>query len=65
MIDDSRAKNPTFDEVRLMRDPLVALTPGNDDDDELIGVSDAVNHSIDDVPVPTRRDRAAVGGLRS
>jgi hypothetical protein len=40
IIDYSRAENPTFDTVRLMKDPLVALSPGNYD--ELIGVSYAV-----------------------
>lgn len=40
VIDYSRAENPTFDTVRLMKDPLVALAPGNYD--ELIGVSYAV-----------------------
>jgi hypothetical protein len=37
VIDYSRAPNPTFDTVRLMKDPLVALSPENYD--ELIGVS--------------------------
>ena len=37
VIDYSCAKNPTFDTVRLMKDPLVALSP--DSCDELIGVS--------------------------
>lgn len=40
IIDYSRAHNPTFDTVRLMKDPLVALSP--DSSDELIGVSYAV-----------------------
>jgi len=40
VIDYSRAENPTFDTVRLMKDPLVALSPENYD--ELIGVSYAV-----------------------
>lgn len=40
IIDYSLAKNPTFDTVRLMKDPLVALSP--DSNDELIGVSYAV-----------------------
>ena len=40
IIDYSRAKNPTFDTIRLMKDPLVSLSP--DHCDELIGVSYAV-----------------------
>ena len=40
VIDYSRVDNPLFDTVRFMKDPLVALSPGNYD--ELIGVSYAV-----------------------
>lgn len=40
IIDYSRAKNPVLDTVRLMKDPLVSLSP--DSSDELIGVSYAV-----------------------
>ena len=40
VIDYARAENPTFDTVRLMKDPLVALAPGSCD--ELLGVSYAV-----------------------
>jgi len=40
VIDYSRAKNPALETVRWMKDPLVALSPGNYD--ELIGVSYAV-----------------------
>lgn len=40
IIDYSRAKNPAWDTVRLMKDPLVSLVPGSCD--ELIGVSYAV-----------------------
>jgi hypothetical protein len=37
IIDYSRGRNPRFDAIRLSRDPLVSLSPGNHD--ELIGVT--------------------------
>jgi len=40
IIDYARAHNPFFATVRWMKDPLVALSPGNHD--ELLGVSYAV-----------------------
>lgn len=40
IIDYSRAQNPWFDTIRWVKDPLVALAPGNYD--ELMGVSYAV-----------------------
>lgn len=40
IIDYSRAENPFFDTVRWVKDPLVALAPGNYD--ALLGVSYAV-----------------------
>lgn len=40
IIDYARADNPLFASVRWMKDPLVALSPGNYD--ELLGVSYAV-----------------------
>lgn len=66
IIDYSRAHNPFYETVRWVKDPLVALSPGNYD--ELLGVSYAVvlgacietptyftlerEHPIDYVPYP-------------
>ena len=71
VIDYSRADNPTFDTVRLTKDPLVALSKGSYD--ELIGVSYLVvgglcietptyftlerEHPITHVPRPFARPR--------
>lgn len=40
IIDYSRGPNPAWDSIRWVKDPLVALEPGNDD--HLLGVSYAV-----------------------